>query len=123
MKAEEIRSAIDSIPQETLADALTLLLAEGKAPVQTAAGTDRPELANFAQALIYMKKNYDFPELDYFSIEADLVYVEAGGRRVLLTERMSQPVEGISQPAARAKEESGNGKPVAEGGRFSNLEI
>ena len=127
MKAEEIRSALDEVTRETLADALSLVLAEGDAPNQSIAGMNRPELKNFAQAVMYLKENYDFNELDYLTTEADLVYVETGGRRVLLTERMNTAAVGdrANTPASHVTESSEGGQTGSSpnGGRFSNLEI
>jgi hypothetical protein len=110
---------------QTLADALTIVFTEGKAPSQQVAGMDKPNLANFAQAIIYMKKHYDFEELTHFTTEADLVYVTAGERRILLTDRTN------TTPIAATSGNGGNGSPLeredaafeADGGRFSNLEI
>jgi hypothetical protein len=135
MKETEVRAALEDFPRETLADALSMLLAQDKAPAQAAAGTDNPKLSNFAQAVLFLKKHYDFPELDYFSTEADLVYVRAGERRILLTERLtpgvpdwsnegstdetpSVPVSGPAGGANPSRDEAGQA-----GGRFSNLEI
>jgi len=126
MKIEEIRSALEEMSSETLADALAIFLTEGKNPSQAIAGMDKPELANFAQAVMYLKKNYDFEEMDYFTTEADLVYVNAGDRRVLLTDRMntSSGNERNSNDG-RIQEAGENDKtnPAASSGRFSNLEI
>jgi hypothetical protein len=126
IKVEEIRSALDEASPGTLADALAILLAEGKSPSQAIAGMDKPELVNFAQAIMYLKKNYGFAELDLFTTEADLVYVNAGDRRILLTDRTNTlpGSEGISL-GSHVKEASGNEKanPAPAGGRFSNLEI
>jgi hypothetical protein len=125
-KVEEIRSALGEASPETLADALAIFLVEGKSPSQAIAGMDKPELANFAQAIMYLKRNYGFAELDLFATEADLVYVNVGDRRILLTDRMNATSgsEGIS-PGNQIKEAGGNEKasPAPEGGRFSNLEI
>jgi hypothetical protein len=126
MKIEEIRSALENTSPETLADALAIVLTEGKSPSQAIAGMDKPELANFAQAIMYLKKNYDFEEMDYFTTEADLVYVNAGDRRILLTDRMSvQSASEGNSPGARNQETAENEKtnPSTAGGRFSNLEI
>jgi hypothetical protein len=138
MNEKEIRAAVNGMAQETLADALTLFLAGDKKPGQAVAGLDKPELSNFAQAVLYLKRNFDFPELDFFSTEADLVYVQAGERRVLLTDRMNSAAgvlnyEANSQETAFDNEVSGvaaREKSVPEtqpsgqdGGRFSNLEI
>jgi hypothetical protein len=127
MKPDEIRAALDDASKETLADALSIFLTEGKAPVQSVAGKDKPELANFAQAVIYLKKNYDFEELDYFITEADLVYVNAGDRRILLTDRanVTSQEKRKNLPANDSQEEFENENTAASlnGGRFSNLEI
>jgi len=120
MKAEEIRAALDGVSPETLADALAIVFAEGKAPSQAVAGMNKPELANFAQAIMYLKKNYDFDELEQFTTEADLVYVNAGDRRVLLTDRMNI-VSGSTENSLPAGND--DAAPGSNGGRFSNLEI
>jgi hypothetical protein len=137
IKVDEIRSALKEVSQETLADALAIVFTEGKNPSQAVAGMDKPELANFAQAIIYLKKNYDFEELDHFTTEADLVYINAGDRRILLTDRMNlasgmegknlSPREeaafGMLSPGSQEKEDSIHDAPGSNGGRFSNLEI
>lgn len=128
MKPEEIRAALEEVSQETLADALSILLTESKTPSQSVAGMDKPPLANFAQAVIYLKKNYDFEELDYFNTEADLVYVNAGDRRILLTDRMSAVSSGNERKNTvinDSQEETVNERTESppNSGRFSNLEI
>ncbi|QQO09000.1 hypothetical protein [Breznakiella homolactica] len=150
-REEEIRAAVDGMPRETLADALALLLAQGKAPSQQTAGMDKPDLKNCAQAIQYLKRNYQFPELEFFTTEADLVYVQAGDRRVLLTDRMGGTAApdrgsmryddgafenetappslrpespGAPGPAADPEESSGESpKAGGDSGRFSNLEL
>ncbi len=111
MKEEEVRSALDGASRETLADALAMVLTEGRAPSTAAVGRNRPELANFAQAVMYMKKEYAFAELDKFTTEADLVYVQAGDRRVLLTDRMNERERARSYAS-----ESGEGETGEPGG-------
>ncbi len=136
MREEEIRSALDGTTRETLADALAIVLAEGNAPAASAAGMNKPELANFAEAVQFLKKQYDFAELDKFTTEADLVYVQAGDRRVLLTDRMngvSRPMSSSSLSSGQAeagtssassqKKEDKHQAPENEGGRFSHLEL
>ncbi|MDR0312028.1 MAG: hypothetical protein LBI14_00360 [Treponema sp.] len=122
MKAEEIRSALEETSPETLADALAIVFAEGKAPSQAVAGMNMPELANFAQAVIYLKKNFDFEELEYFDTEADLVYVNAGDRRVLLTAggNNSRQEKAAFEAKTSGHDDAGSG---SNGGRFSHLEI
>jgi len=120
MKAEEVRAALQDVSPEILADALAIVFTEGKGPSQAVAGMDKPELANFAQAILYLKKNYDFEELEHFSTEADLVYVNSGDRRVLLTDRMNvSSGAGVSVPPPPREDAT----PGPSGGRFSNLEI
>jgi hypothetical protein len=121
VNAEEIRAALEGIPPETLADALAIVLAEDKPPSSAVAGMDRPELSNFAQAVAYLKKNYGFEELEHFTTEADLVYVNAGDRRVLLTDRTNAPP--VKNEAALETKNAGNGGQSGSGGRFGNLEI
>ena len=116
MKPDEIRAALDETSKETLADALSIFLTESKVPLQSIAGKDKPELANFAQAVIYLKKNYDFEELDYLITEADLVYVNAGDRRILLTDK-------ANFNDSQGELENENTAAPLNSGRFSNLEI
>jgi hypothetical protein len=139
VKKEEIRAAINDIPQEILADALALFLDRENIPNQSVTDMGKPELVNFAQAIQYLKKNYDFEELDYFTSEADLVYVHTGERRILLTDKMNRiPVSemerGNSKQRAAIREafpgvsvKDGHPQeaphPTADEGRFSNLEI
>jgi len=121
MKAEEIKAALQGASQETLADALAIVLAEGKAASHEAASSGTFEPTNFAQAIIHLKKNFSFEELEYFSTEADLVYVETGGRRILLTNKMS--TAQAVQPSGSVAAESVEATPQIGGSRFSNLEI
>jgi hypothetical protein len=97
-------------------DALALLLAEKGDPPRPLPGNDRPEFVNFAQAILFLKKNHDFAELDLFSTEADLVYVTAGERRILLT------APGVSNPKPPGTGNSPEENSTA-GGRFSHLEM
>jgi hypothetical protein len=93
-REEEIRTCIGGIDSEILKDALSIVLAEhADKRMDSAMQQALPDFANFAQAVLYLKKKYHFQELDAFSTEADLVYVQAGDRRVLLTDRdRIQPV-------------------------------
>jgi hypothetical protein len=135
MKEEEIRSALEGATRETLADALAMVLAEGNAPSTSAVGMSKPELKNFAQAVQYLKNQYDFAELDLFTTEADLVYVQAGDRRVLLTDRTNErirpvqeresdrQIENNASPSVEKKEENQDPFDNGNGGRFSHLEL
>jgi hypothetical protein len=121
MNIEEVRAALEGTSPETLADALAIVFAEGKTPSVSVAGVDRPELSNFAQAIMYLKRNYDFEELEHFSTEADLVYVNAGDRRILLTDKMNT-IPAKKEEAFEIKN-TGDGAQSGSNGRFSNLEI
>jgi hypothetical protein len=48
---------------------------------------------NFAQVISWLKSKYDFQELRAFYTEADLVYVNTGDRKVLLSDTSVKPVE------------------------------
>jgi hypothetical protein len=98
MKEEEIRTAIDGMDGSALKDTLALLLSENSSSVQPAVQTAQPDYANFAQALLALKKKYKFPELTLFTTEADLVYVQTGDRRILLTDRDAAAKQPASQP-------------------------
>ena len=87
-KAEQIRSCIANMDSEVVKDALSIILAKEPQQSSLAAKTEiASNYKNFAQAILALKKQYKFPELNLFTVEADLVYVTAGDRRVLLTDR------------------------------------
>jgi uncharacterized protein YjbI with pentapeptide repeats len=115
MREEEIKSVLEGMDRNAVLEAFALLLAEGgEAPLK--AEEELPGFSNFAQALAYLKKNYDFEELALFTAEADLVYVDVSGRRILLTDReLHGQFPGRQGPAP-----SGAGKSP---GRFSHLEM
>ncbi|MDR1933061.1 MAG: hypothetical protein LBQ57_09620 [Spirochaetales bacterium] len=115
MSEEEIRTVLEGMDKDLVLEALALLLAEDRAP-QPPAGQDVLGFVNFAQAIVFLKKNYGFAELDLFSTEADLVYVTSGDRRVLLTD--------LSVPDRKPARTPRPDLPVeAESGRFSHLEM
>lgn len=89
-KEKQIRASIDNIDAEVLKDTLAILLAQNTTSQPVQRNEVQGNYKNFAQAIIDLKKKYKFPELNNFSTEADLVYVQAGDRRVLLTDREAQ---------------------------------
>jgi hypothetical protein len=123
MKEEEIRSAIHGMTQETLADAFALLLSEEKVPNKGSAQINKPNVSNFAEAILYLKKEYGFTELDLFTTEADLVYVQAGDRRVLLTDSINGSGKSISQYKKNENTETEHFSEKKDSGRFSHLEL
>jgi hypothetical protein len=120
MKEDEIRSAIKEMNQETLADALTIVLAAEYLPTSSAIAMNKLEFFNFAQAIQYLKETYDFTELDTFTTEADLVYVQTGERRILLTDRMKAE---SSINSNNKKEQKDHSLFDTESERFSHLEL
>ena len=130
MSEEQILAILEDMDAALVREALALFLAEGAA--QAPPQEETPEFANFAQALGFLKKNYDFAELDLFSTEADLVYVSTGGRRILLTDTFPENNPGAPQPGTlgRAADQHGAQRNVENApkagevpGRFSRLEI
>lgn len=86
-KAEEIRATIANVDSEIIKDALSIILAkEPSQSIRQKNGIDST-YKNFAQVILSLKKQYKFPELNFFSVEADLVYVTTGDRRLLLTDK------------------------------------
>lgn len=84
-KEEEIRSSIDKMEPEILKDTLSILLSNNISNNNQNFETSIAQYKNFAQLILDMKKQYNFHELDLFSTEADLVYIQTGNRRILLT--------------------------------------
>lgn len=84
-KEEEIRSSIDKMDPEIIKDTLSILLSNNVSKNNQNPETSVAQYKNFAQLILDMKKQYNFHELDLFSTEADLVYIQAGDRRILLT--------------------------------------
>lgn len=89
-KEEQIRASIDNIDAEVLKDTLAILLSQNTPSQPVQKNEVQSNYKNFAQAILDLKKKYKFPELNHFTTEADLVYVQAGDRRVLLTDREAQ---------------------------------
>jgi len=86
-KEEEIRSSIDKMNPEILKDTLSILLSSNVSKNNQNPEFSVAQYKNFAQLILDMKKQYNFHELDLFSTEADLVYIQAGDRRILLTNK------------------------------------
>ncbi len=95
-KEEQIRKAIDNLDEATAKDALALLLADTSSGTKTQTANnpinqEAGQFANFAQAILWLKSKYKFQELNAFTTEADLVYVNTGDRRILLTDTTVGP--------------------------------
>lgn len=125
-KEEEIRSSIDKMDSETLKDTLSILLSSNVSKNNQNPETSVAQYKNFAQLILDMKKKYNFHELDLFSTEADLVYIQAGDRRILLTntdenfekDSLSKNLETTSPSPDEAFENIRNAD-----NRFSKLEL
>lgn len=102
-KEEQIRTTINEVDSEVLKDTLAILLTENRTSAPEQRTGLRGDFQNFAQAILELKRKYKFPELSRFSTEADLVYVQAGDRRILLTDKTAAP-ESPAQRAERHEE-------------------
>ena len=114
--SEELSAAVRHMDEGAVRNALIEVLSLPDAGVHPIHGQKR-EFANFAQAVEYMKNEYAFEELDAFTTEADLVYVQAGNRKVLLTEQ--EPLLPVREKTAEAKSDESEKKS----GRFTQLEF
>jgi hypothetical protein len=132
MSEEEINAVLEDMDGELVREALALLLAEGREQPPPAAV---PGFVNFAQAVLFLKENYDFAELELFSTEAGLVYVTTDARRILLTD-ISLPNEKPARAGDAPKASGGDSAEWQEAavretpktaygpaGRFSRLEM
>lgn len=125
-KEEKIRSTINEIDTEILKDTLAILLSKNNTVQNKPMTETTSAYKNFAQAILDLQKKYKFPELQLFTTEADLVYVQAGDRRVLLTEKQEavkqMPAPDLPQEEAPTIDNAfENIKPNDT--RFSHLEL
>lgn len=86
-KMEQIRSSIANMDSEIVKDALSIILSKESSQSNVTKHEIDTNYKNFAQAILALKNKYKFAELNLFSVEADLVYVTAGDRRILLTNK------------------------------------
>ncbi|MBQ8678963.1 MAG: hypothetical protein IJ530_04285 [Treponema sp.] len=133
-KVEQIRAAIDSLDDSVAKDTLALLLTEQaehgvteKEAVVSGNSSAEMNFDNFAQAINFLKAKYKFQELSLFTTEADLVYVNTGDRKVLLTDTSVKPRK-IPKPSEQQDSDNPNNpenafEPLNKNGRFSNLEL
>jgi hypothetical protein len=94
---EKIRTSISNVDGEVLKDTLAILLSsKNSATTNSTRSANSPDVQNFdnfAQVISWLKSKYDFQELRAFYTEADLVYVNTGDRKVLLSDTSVKPVE------------------------------
>lgn len=121
-KEEQLRNAIKNLDEETAKDALALVLANKN--ISQTNTSNVKDFSNFAQAIIWLKNKYNFKELESFSTEADLVYVNTGDRKILLTDKnavQSNTNTDSNEPSIAETEDVF--EPLQKNGRFSNLEL
>ena len=119
---EKIRSSINNVDSEVLKDTLAILLAKNDNTGSIQKSSNTSNYKNFAQAILDLKKNYKFPELNAFTTEADLVYVQAGDRKILLTERNPEPIQPvIYTPEAPAPNNSNDSEEDSMDNAFENI--
>ena len=144
---KQIRSIIENYDEATVKDALSLILSKTngvsnisqKESDLSGASFENQKFNNFAQAIIYLKSKYKFQELEAFSTEADLVYVNTGDRKILLTDTTVKPRDLPKEPeyddyinsSEEIIEQKNENKdnfenafdPRQKSSRFSNLEL
>ena len=128
-REEQIRAAISGMDCEVLKDTLAILLAENRTSAPEQRNELRGDFQNFAQVILELKRKYKFPELNYFSTEADLVYVQAGDRRVLLTDKTVTPPPRPAEPRPvesdytpeRSESQNNAEQNVSEEDAFENI--
>ena len=69
-KTEQIRASIANMDSEIVKDALSIILAKDSAQkdINTTKTEVHSNYNNFAQAILSLKRQYKFPELDFFSV-------------------------------------------------------
>lgn len=115
-KEEKIRTSLNEMDAEILKDAMSILLSSNTSTVNQSESIQmKSDYKNFAQAILDLKKKFKFPELNFFTTEADLVYVQAGDRKILLTDRetmyqQKNPAPNINQntPSSSQSQNSSN---------------
>lgn len=120
-KEEQIRASINDIDADILRDTLAILLSKNDNLTSEHREEHKVHYQNFAQAILDLKKQFNFPELDLFSTEADLVYIQAGDRKVLLTEKSESPTP--PKPNSPITEEDAFENIKTGDTRFSHLEL
>ena len=103
---EQIRNSINEIDSDILKDTLAILLAKNNNVSNNQHISVSDDYKNFAQAILSLKQKYNFPELNFFSTEADLVYIQTGDRRILLTDKENNTREQKTNPIKTEKDEN-----------------
>lgn len=123
-RMEEIRASIDNMDYEVLKDTVAILLSNNVSASSSVAVKPSSDYRNFAQAIIDLKNKYDFHELDLFSTEADLVYVQAGDRKILLTEIDNNTNSSVNQKILDVNDPENAFENIRKSdNRFSRLEL
>jgi len=135
---EKIRASINEMDEDIVKDTLAILLSKNSAPISESQNvTQKTDYKNFAQAILDLKRKYKFQELDLFSTEADLVYVNAGDRKILLTDKTVtppkkspsspsdlEPIEQIQEQEEQKDSAEDAFEPIPHStSRFSHLEL
>lgn len=123
-RTEEIRASIDNMDYEVLKDTVAILLSNNVTVSSSTAVNPSSDYKNFAQAIIDLKNKYNFHELDLFSTEADLVYVQAGDRRILLTDKENNTDSSANQKTLNENDPENAFENIKKSdNRFSRLEL
>ena len=127
---EELRSAVNNLPEEVVRDALVLSLLGSSTP-STSAEEKNLETEGFNdifELVAYIKSTYSFPELDRLVLEGGKLLFKDGDRRIVISERNYQPSNEIQQSSASRSKKDSSSESITPSAankseRFSRLEM
>lgn len=130
-RMEQIKGAMAGLPDEVIRDALVLSLTETAVHGVTAEekNLETEKFHDIFELVTYLKRTYQFPELDLFLMEGGRLLFKDGDRRIVISEKPTEkrsvperPFVGNNPSIKRNTEidrlSSGNGRE-----RFSRLEL
>ncbi len=129
-KKQQLKAAIKGLPDEVVRDALVLSLTGGAASSGNAEqkNLETEGFKDIFELLVYLKRTYSFPELEYLVIEGGKMFFKDGDRRILMAEKKigmpvppQRPVAGIG--GGEIKTETENHPSAGDSERFSRLEL
>lgn len=131
--ADAIIKTVDGYDVDMLKTGLVELLTKYVIPVGKDEGGTKsymPTVNDFADLLSHLKMEYNFPELDLFTIASGRIFIDIEGKKRELTTNQIKPViperqdftgEGIKEDIKKAGNPSSPSQEKT--GRFNNLEL
>lgn len=121
---EQIRAGLNLLEMDTLKDALCLALLQKNnheiAMPRRGKFDDLDQVSNFAELMLFLKRNFTFSELSLFSIDDGHVFVEAGNRKV---ELYRESKISSKQQEGKSSKNKSFVIPAEKSERFRNLEL